>query len=261
MKKLSAADFAQLIAERHHHRQAFTLEPPVGHGDDIAFAYEVQERLVALIGGVGARTAGLKIGLTTPRMQQMCGVEEPVVGAIIEGRVSDSPGRATAGDFVRLGIECEIAMRLSRRFPDGEITPACALDYVDGVCAAFELIDDSGADYSRLSAVTVVADNAWNAGLVVGPLRAPGGLPTLAGLKGVLRRNGEVVDTGDSSDVLGSPVNALAWLGGHLLSRGRTLEPGQWVSTGAIVPSRFVAAGETYRFEIDGFAPVDLSIG
>ena len=129
---------------------------------------------------------------------------------------------------------------------------------MDGVCAAFELVDDSNADYARLSAVTLVADNAWNAGLVTGPVRPAGGVGSLRGLKGVLRCNGDVIDTGDSSDVLGDPANALSWVVRHLARRGQALTPGQWVSTGSIVPTKFVEPGQTYGFEVDGLAPVEL---
>src|SRR5438093_1276844 len=84
-----------------------------------------------------------------------------------------------------------------------EVAAADALAYVDAVTAAFELVDDHGADYARLAAAPLVADNAWNAGLVLGPAAAPGGPGSLKDLKGVLTRNGEVVDEGTSSDVLG----------------------------------------------------------
>jgi 2-keto-4-pentenoate hydratase len=45
---------------------------------------------------------------------------------------------------------------------------------------------------------------------------------------------------------------------GHLTRRGRALVPGQWVSTGSIVPTKFVEPGQTWRFEVAGLAPVEL---
>jgi 2-keto-4-pentenoate hydratase len=253
--------FAEDIATRHRARAEFTLDVPEGRAGDMDFAYAVQDRLVPLLAG-DAPAAGYKIGLTTPRMQQMCGVDEPIVGVIFAGRVQVSPARAAVADFVRLGIESEIALRIGRPFPLGEaVPPERVLDYVDAVCAAFEMIDDSNADYGRLSAVTLVADNAWNAGLVVGPMRSAAEVGALGGRKGVLFRDDEIVDTGNSSDVLGDPALALAWVVRNLASRGRALVPGQWVSTGAIVPTRPVAAGQTWRFEVEGLEPVEMMVG
>jgi 2-keto-4-pentenoate hydratase len=253
-----AASFANAIAERHRARERFTLDMPSGRAGDLAFGYAAQDALLPRLGGA---VVGWKVGLTTPRMQAMCGVAEPIVGAILAGRVHPSPARAVAAEHVRLGVESEIALRIGRPFPQGEaVGPERVLDHVDGVCAAFELIDDSGADYARLSAATLVADNAWNAGVVTGPARSPEGFGSLAGRRGVLSRGGEVVDEGSSSDVLGDPAKALAWLVGHLAGRGRALQPGDWVSTGSIVPTKFVAPGETWRFEVEGLAPVELSV-
>jgi 2-keto-4-pentenoate hydratase len=253
-----ALSFANAIAERHRNREQFTLETPSGRAGDMAFAYDVQDLLIPMIAAPSASVMGYKIGLTTPRMQQMCGVEEPIVGAILEDRIYASPTHVAVADFVRLGIESEIALRIGRAFPAADIPPEQVLDHVDGVCAAFELIDDSNADYGRLAAVTLVADNAWNAGLVTGPVRPGASVDSLRGLKGVLRRNGEVLDTGNSSDVLGDPANALSWLVRHLANRGKVLAPGQWVSTGSIVPTKFVEPGQSYIFEVDGLARVEL---
>lgn len=255
-----ALNFAKAIAERHRNREAFTLEPPAGRAGDMDFAYQVQDLLGPMIAGEAAASpAGYKIGLTTPRMQRMCGIDEPIVGVIFAGRIQPAPGRVAVDGHVRLAIESEIALRIGAPFPAGEVSPDRVLDHVDGVCAAFELIDDSGADYGRLSAATLVADNAWNAGLVTGPVVAAAGFGALKDRKGVLSRDGEVVDTGDSSDVLGDPANALAWVVRHLARRGQALAPGQWVSTGAIIPTRVVARGQTWRFEVDGLPAVELT--
>ena len=255
-----AQTFAKTIAERHRNREAFTLEAPAGRAGDMGFAYDVQDALVPRLAGASLPLAGYKIGLTTPRMQQMCGVDEPIVGVVLASRLHASPARVAVADHVRLGIESEIALRIGRPFPKGDIAPARVLDHVDGVCAAFELVDDSGADYGRLTAVTLVADNAWNAGLVTGPVVAGNAISSLRDLKGVLRRDGEVVDEGSSSDVLGDPAKALAWVARHLAARGQALAPGQWVSTGAIIPTRFVAAGQAYRFEVEGLPAVELAL-
>ena len=256
-----AASFAKAIALRHRRRERFTLDMPDGRAGDLAFGYATQDALIPRLGAGGSAVVGWKIGLTTTRMQQMCGVGEPIVGAILAGRVHAAPARVAAGAHVRLGVESELAVRIGRPFPPGAaVGPGEVLAHADAVCAAFELVEDSGADYARLSAATLVADNAWNAGLVTGPVRAAAGFGALAGRRGVLFRNSEAVDEGSSSDVLGDPANVLAWVVAHLAARGRALAPGDWVSTGSIVPTKFVEPGETWRFELEGLEPVELTV-
>jgi 2-keto-4-pentenoate hydratase len=256
-----ALNFAKAIAERHRKREPFSPDLPAGRAGDMGFAYDVQDRLLPLLAATPAPPAGFKIGLTTPRMQQMCGIDEPIVGVILAGRIHASPARVAVGDFAHLGIESELALRIGRPFLTGDIPPDRVLDHVDALCAAFELVDDSHADYGRLAAAPLVADNAWNAGLVTGPPVPTRGIASLRDLQGVLVCDGEVVDTGTSSDVLGDPANALSWVVRHLARRGQALVPGQWVSTGSIVPTRFVTPGQTWRFELAGLPPVELALG
>jgi 2-keto-4-pentenoate hydratase len=253
-----AANFAKAIAERHRNRERFTLEAPAGRAGDMAFAYDVQDLLVPMLASPGETICGYKIGLTTPRMQAMCGIDEPIVGAILQSRLHAAPATVRVSDYVRLGVESEIALRIGREFPAHDVAADQVLSYVDGICAAFELVDDSGADYGRLAAAPLVADNAWNAGLVTGPVIPA--IASLRDLKGVLTRDGEIVDTGNSSDVLGDPADALAWVVRHLARRGQALQPGQWVSTGSIVPTKFVEPGQTWRFEVGDLPPIAVTL-
>lgn len=254
---------AQALSERHAARQTFTSIFDDDETPDVTLAYEVQDRYVAGLLGSGAKPAGYKIGLTTKRMQQMCGVDEPISGVVLDTRILRSPAAVRAADYVRLGLESEMAVRIA----PGACEPGVALEdlplagLIDQVCAGFELVEDSGADYKRLSAASIVADNSWNAGLVFGAPSPASAFAHLRGRRGVLRLNGEAVNEGSSDEVLGDPLNAVRWLASHLRRRGGALRPGQWISTGAIVPTRFAAAGETYHFEIEGLAPVELRIG
>jgi 2-keto-4-pentenoate hydratase len=255
-----ADSLARRLAERHARREVFTSIFEDGEAPDVSLAYDVQDRYVA---GLGGKAAGYKIGLTTTRMQQMVGVDEPISGVVLQSRILHAPGEVRAADYVRLGVESEMAVRIAldadRRGLDVQDLPIHHL--IDQVCASFELVEDSGADYKRLSAASIVADNSWNAGLVFGAPSAAAGFAHLRGRRGVLSVNGEAVNEGMSDEVLGDPLNAVRWLAHHLRRRGGALQPGQWVSTGAIVPTRFVAPGDRFVFEIDGLAPVELRIG
>ncbi len=264
---LALADrLARSLSERHANRQTFTSIfddiLPEGGEPGVGLAYEVQDRYVAGLCALGAKPAGYKIGLTTKRMQQMCGVDEPISGIVLNTRILRSPANVRMTDYVRLGIESEMAVRIAPGVSErrGRLEALPLAELIDQVCAGFELVEDSGADYKRLSAASIIADNSWNAGLVFGPPSSIADFTNLRGRRGVLRRNGEEVNEGSSDEVLGDPITAVVWLAKHLERRGGELAPGQWVSTGAIVPTRFVGLGDNYQFEIDGLEPVDLRI-
>jgi 2-keto-4-pentenoate hydratase len=247
------------LLRRHAGRETFTSIFDSDETPDVPLAYEVQDRYVE---GLAGTPFGFKVGLTTQRMQQMCGVNEPISGVVLAARVLRSPAETRADGHVRLGLESEMAVRIApgagRAGLEMQDLPLHHL--IDQVCAAFELVEDSGADYAKLSAASIVADNSWNAGLVLGPAIPVGGLGHLRGRRGVLSLNGAKINEGMSDEVLGDPLNAVHWLASHFRRRGRALKSGQWVSTGAIVPTRFVAAGDHYHFEIDGLPPVELRV-
>jgi 2-keto-4-pentenoate hydratase len=258
----TAQDLAAIIVRRHRGRERFqSMRDSIG--ESLPFAYDVQDQVnQALAGGatVAQTAAGYKIGLTTPRMQAMCGVDQPVAGVVFARRLHTSPATVAVAPFMHLGVESEIAVQLAESLPAAELDENNVLACLARVCAAFELIDDSAADYKELDAVSLIADNAWNAGLVLGPSMPAKDFARLKDRAGVLFRNGEALDRGNSTDVMGDPLQVIIWLARHLAARGVRLQPGQWVSTGSIVTTKFVAVGERYRFEIEGLAPVELAI-
>jgi 2-oxo-3-hexenedioate decarboxylase/2-keto-4-pentenoate hydratase len=151
--------------------------------NDLADAYQVQNNYVAAIIGTD-HGAGYKIGLTSKRMQQMCGIDQPIRGTIFSRRVIGSGAHVSLSDYQHLGLEFEICVRLgSDLIADGTpFTPESAGDAVDAVAAAIELVDDRHADYSVLDCETLVADNSWNAGIVVGAFTRPAHLDTVEGI-------------------------------------------------------------------------------
>lgn len=259
----TAATFAaQLMADTiarspyvslRHDRMALSLP----------LAYDVQHRFVALQQADGAgRCVGFKIGLTNPAMQRMCGVDQPVAGQILADRVFGAPWRITQSDFIHLGIESELAVRLSRPLP---VLPEGAdvrilLDYIDAVAACFELVEDRNADYAALDACSIVAENSWNRGVVLGPTTAPGAFGTLSGLTGTLFVDDEAVAQGDSADLMGGPLEVLAWLGRTAPVLGYRTEPGQWIATGAIIPTKFPRPGQSFRFQLANLPPVSITL-
>jgi 2-keto-4-pentenoate hydratase len=257
-----AQDIAALIVKRHGERSRF--QPMRARiGDDTSLAYDVQGLVNRELGGGAAdagHAAGYKIGLTTPRMQAMCGIAEPVCGTVFAGRLHASRATIATAPFVRLGVESEMAVQIGSVPDSSGLDAESVLASISQVCAAFELIDDGDADYSKLDAASLIADNAWNAGLVLGPPVPARDYVRLKDRAGVLYQNGEALDRGTSSDVLGDPLDVVVWLVQHLAARGTQLCAGQWISTGSIVTTKFVKPGESYRFELEGLHPVDVTI-
>jgi 2-keto-4-pentenoate hydratase len=256
---LSPQALAQMIWRAHQSREKFESVRQQAQSGDLDMAYRIQDEYVALLRGSEGEPRGYKIGLTTPRMQQMCGIDEPVAGRLLSNRVLKSGCSLNADSFVRLGIECELCVVMAKDLPgrsEGYSLEEISA-VVGGVCAAFEIIDDRHSDYSVLDAFSLIADNSWNAAVVLAEPGMPG---NMAALQGTLRINGEVADVGSSADALSHPLAVVQWLSGHLFRRGASLAAGDLIMTGSIVPTRFAEPGEHYHFELEQLSPVSLTV-
>jgi 2-keto-4-pentenoate hydratase len=130
--------------------------------------------------------------------------------------------------------------------------------HIGGVCAAIELVDDRSADYSNLDVLALVADNSWNAGIVLSDF-APK-WPDLEDVLGTATRDNVAIGEGHGRDILGHPFNSVAWLATHLASRGEGLKAGQVVMTGSVMKTIFPAGDAGYGFSLDGIGRVGVNI-
>lgn len=251
---------AELIAG-HATREPFT--PFVGDAalPSLDAAYAVQRCYMAMLSAeLDTPIAGYKIGLTSPRMQAMCGIDSPIAGRVLATRLLHDGVVLRRADYGRLGIEFEIAVRLRSDLP----ASAAPHDYarvaaaVAAVAPAVEVVDDRAADYQQLDMRSLVADNSWNAGVILGAWQNE--WSDLAALAGIVERDGEELDRGHGRDVLGHPFHALTWLANHLADSGEGLRAGDVVATGSIVPTRFPAGPERYRYRVETLGEVRFAI-
>jgi 2-keto-4-pentenoate hydratase len=224
-------------------------------------AYAVQREYVRLqMQSRGTGVAGYKIGLTSKRMQEMCGIDSPNSGVILQDRVHGSGATLSAAAYGRIGLEFEIAVRIGRDLLlDGHpFTPEDVAAAVDAVCPAIEVIDDRNADYGTLEALSLIADNSWNAGIVLGEFARP--WPDPASTQGIVFVDGAAIDRGSGRDVLGHPFHAVAWLAGHLADSGTGLRAGDVIMTGSVVTTKYPDRPAAYRFEAVGLGGVELTL-
>ena len=232
--------------------------------ESISEAYEVQGAYQASLSKVYGPVAGYKIAYTTTALQQSSGISEPVAGVILANNVRQSPAVLNSADFVQPGIECEVGVRLGRDLPasgapydrDG------VSDAVEAVMTAFEVVDNrrtQGQD-TQTQLLTTIASNILNAGIVLGEPVADWRGIHLAGCRGYMEINGELVGEGMGSDVMGHPLEPLAWLANNLASRGLELKAGMVVITGSIVSPKWLKPGDSALIEIEGLGRAELSV-
>jgi 2-oxo-3-hexenedioate decarboxylase/2-keto-4-pentenoate hydratase len=243
---------ADQIARTRLARGVLTRLPDGLRPADEPSAYRVQAAVNRLLAAAGwGAPVGHKIGCTTPVMQAFLGIPNPCAGEVFGPTVHDGAGTFSTADAIRVGVECEIAVRVGRDV-SGKLSRDEAEAAVASVHASIEVVDDRYDDYTTLGTPTLIADDFFNAGCVLGPaVRDWRGLD-LATLVGRMLINGEEVGRGVGADILGHPLEALMWLAGSLAERGRVLRAGEFVTLGSLVATRWVQAGDEVRIEVEG---------
>ena len=224
--------------------------------------YRVQDKVHAILEEAGyGPVVGHKIGATTPVMQAYMEIDHPCAGGIFASSVFESGATLPYSWFRKVGVECEIAVRLGRDMP------AAGLPYrrdsvdrhVDSVMAGIELVDDRYVDWPSIGTATLAADDFFSAGSVLGKPHAPGSVADLAALGGRAIVNGTEAARGIGADVLGHPYEALAWLANTMAARGHMLKAGEFVTTGSLVKTLWLAPGDHAAIEIEGLGRVEVA--
>jgi 2-oxo-3-hexenedioate decarboxylase/2-keto-4-pentenoate hydratase len=248
---------AQRMWDARQRRLPYANLPDELRPASIAEAYAAQEAYYRLAEPLYGAVAGAKIATTTKVMQQLMGITHPCGGAIFARTIHASPATLRAADFVNLRIESEIALKLGADLPAARApwTQESVAPAIAGAMPAFELIEDRKADYARTEVSSLIVENCWNGGVVVG---TPKSVPpaSLVGIAGRLTIDGKTVGEGKAEN----PCETLAWLANHLAERGRDLKAGMVVITGSVIATVSIASGQHAVFAVDGLGEVRMNI-
>ena len=220
----------RLIDARSSHR----LLTPFSETDGdfpIEHAYAIQDALRAELDRRGERPIGWKLGATSPAGQAVMGLQEPACGFLLPARYA-SGAEVSVSKSASLGVEAEVAFKMRAKLVGPGVTAAIALSAVESAMPALELLDFAFSGKPRAAdyiAGSIVA-HAVALGAPVAPLE---GLDLATELV-EYEHNGEIVGTYTTAEVMGNPLNALAWLANYLGTRGLALKPGDIVMSGAI---------------------------
>ena len=252
---------AQIIAAARTSRTPLPALPQEIIPDSVEDGYRIQSEVHRLLVPELGPWVGYKIGCTSDVMQKYLAIPHPCAGGVHARGVHRSGVELNAAEYLRVGVECEIAVRLGK-----DLVPAGAPFTRDSVAGsiecylpAIEIVDDRYVDWETLGAPTLIADDFFAAGIVLGEPVARSALPDLLEVQGRTLINGTEAGRGTGADVLGHPHNALAWLANHLASQGTALRAGEIVMTGSLVKTVWLQAGNAATMEFSGLGKVQVT--
>jgi 2-keto-4-pentenoate hydratase len=260
---MSDYDPQQAAAILHQFRvDRRTVVPLPGHvaPKDEQQAAAVQRELAHRVGA--AQPAGFKIGATARRMQEYLGLSGPAAGFMPASGILTPGATVQYSDFIHPGVECEIAVRLGRDLPPGPCTQQQAATAVDQLVAGIEIVDNRYGDLAILGTPTLIADQVFHAAAVIGyPGEVEWRTLDFDNLPGQIMVNGQRVGEGRAYDLMGHPLNCLAWLAASPVAAAfGGLKAGQVVMLGSVTPPIWLTGPSSVTVEFAPLPPVSVRL-
>jgi 2-keto-4-pentenoate hydratase len=217
-------------------------------------AYRCQDLAIALWPD---EVVGWKVGWIPAEQQKIYG-EERLVGPIFRRALRPVTIDASIDVPVFQGgfaaVEAEYIFRIGTAAPAGKLDwsddEAAAL--VDGMYIGIEPASSPLATINDLGPAVVVSDFGNNAGLLLGPEIRDWRPRLAAGMTCETFIAGRSVGRGGTARLPKGPLGALAFALMRSARRGRPLQPGQYVSTGAASGIHDILPGESAAIVFDG---------
>ncbi len=233
---------------------------------DMEDAYAIQKQLVHQKLNDGRTIEGWKIGLTSKAMQSALNIDIPDSGVLFDDMIFKDGDTIPSDRFIETRIEAEIAFVMKADLSGPNTSREDVIAATDYVTPSLEILDtriqrvdaDTGATRKIFD---TIADNAANAGIVLGNQRHKLGDQNLRWVGAIVHRNGEVEETGLGAGVLNDPVLAISWLANRLAKYGQKISAGDVVLSGSFIRPIEVRSGDEIFADFGGFGEINCTFG
>lgn len=199
----------------------------------------------------GERVVGKKIGVTSKAVQDMLGVHQPDFGFLTDWMHIDGEIDVDAKALIAPRAEAEIAFILKGGLNGPGVTAEDVIAATESIAPCFEIVDSRITDW-KIGIVDTVADNASCGVFILGDARVDPREVDLPALHVTVTKNGAPLSEGYGSAVQGSPAEAVAWLANTLGSFGVTLDAGDIILSGSLVPLADAVKGDVFEMTLHG---------
>lgn len=225
---------------------------------NIMDAYKIQEINMEKELLDGNQFVGWKMGLTSLAKQQSVGVNQPIYGRLLKSMEMSNEELLLEG-LIHPRVEPEFAFLLNKKLEGNNVTEEEVWQATEAIMPALEVIDSRYKNFS-FNLLDVVADNASSAKFFIHEQRYAPNQFQWENIQVQMKLNGEVVQEGKGSDVMGHPVRSLVELVKMLHSSGLCIEPGMIVLTGGITEAIHILTGDLIEVHFEELGKIDLSV-
>jgi 2-oxo-hept-3-ene-1,7-dioate hydratase/2-keto-4-pentenoate hydratase len=227
---------------------------------DISDAYRISLAVRDIKLANGRMVKGHKIGLTSKAMRDLTGATEPDYGFIFDNWFTPEGATVQRSAMNRPLVEVELAFVMAKELKGPSINAADVIRATDFVLPALEIVDSRYKGRGNNLLVDSISDAATCGFVVLGgnPVKLTD--VDVRRLSASLSINGQVMESGTASAVLGNPINAVVWLANKLHEFGVSMQPGDVILSGSFVKAIPFEAGDTIVALYDQLGEITLRV-
>lgn len=232
-------------------RERRTIKPLIESDPSLTIddAYAINLNFLSRRVADGEKVVGKKIGVTSKAVQDMLGVHQPDFGFLTDWMYVEGDIDVDAKGLIAPRAEAEIAFILKSDLNGPGVTAADVLAATASIAPCFEIVDSRIDDW-KIAIVDTVSDNASCGVYVLGDARIDPSAHDLPSLHVAVTKNGEPLSEGYGHAVQGDPAQAVAWLANTLGAYGVTLNAGDVILSGSLVPLAPAAKGDVFEMTL-----------
>lgn len=226
----------------------------------LADGYDIQAIALA---GMTTPLAGWKVGRILPPLSEHYGCDRlagPIFASTVSLADGDARGLVFPGGFG--AVEAEFLFRIGTA-PSPEqsaFTLEEAAAHIDVVHIGIEIASSPFQGINDLGPAVTISDFGNNNGLLVGPAIRDWQSGAYAVQPVTTRIDGVDIGTGTAAAFAHGALGSVRFLLENLAARGITVEPGWWISTGAVTGVHPVRPGQTVEADFGPYGTLRCTI-
>ncbi|KAI9929624.1 hypothetical protein ASPWEDRAFT_41156 [Aspergillus wentii DTO 134E9] len=227
-------------------------------GLDADSAFKVQQITVDHAVSNGDRMVGYKLGNIAKAMQDAFGLDKPDYGFLLASTFAYEGTSLSLDQYIEPFVELEPAFVLRGNLRGPNVTVADVINAIDYAIPAIEIIDSRVKNW-EIGLADTLADNGSTGSVLLG------GTPrrltdlNLSNTRGTVRFNDREVMAGNTKNILGNPISAVAWLINRLAAYDIEFKAGQVIMPGSCLQAVPMKKGH-WSCTYEGWGTVEFDV-
>lgn len=226
---------------------------------EIEDSYKIQKEVFKIKENRGERVIGKKIGLTSEGVRKQIGVYEPDFSLITDKNMLKPYENLELDKLINPRLEPELTFVLKEDLKGPIVSNIDVVKAILGVAASFEIVDTRYNDYN-FTIFDTVADSASYGKIIVDNKIVPIDNLDLNNIGLNVFKNGVLIKTATSAEVMGNPINSIVWLANKMIELGEYLKAGDIILSGSFTPFLDVEREDHYEAHFAGIGNIKINI-